>query len=37
MCFLFELAYKLNISGHNCRNSGHKIADLELLTQRLWR
>ena len=32
MCFVFELAYKLNISvdGHNCRNSCHKIADQEL-------
>jgi len=39
MCFVFELAYKLNISvdGHNCRNSCHKIADQELLTECLWR
>jgi len=29
MCFVFELAYKLNnsVDGHNCRNSCHKIAD----------
>ena len=29
MCFVFDLAYKLNTSvdGHNCRNSCHKIAD----------
>jgi len=39
MCFVFELAYKLNISedGHNCRNSCHKIADQELLIECLWR
>ena len=39
MCFVFELAYKLNISvdGHNCRNSGHKIAEEELLIQCQWR
>ena len=31
MCFVFELAYKLNI------NSGHKIAEEELLIQCQWR
>jgi len=32
MCFVFELAYKLNISvnGHNCRNSCDQIAYQEL-------
>jgi len=24
------------LRGHDCRNSGHKIADLELLTERHW-
>ena len=39
MCFVFELAYKLNIAvdGHNCRNSYHKIADQELLIECLRR
>ena len=39
MCFVFELAYNLNISvdEHNCRNSRHKIADQELLIECLWR
>jgi len=39
MYFVFELAYKLNISvdGHNCRNSCHKTADQELLIEGLWR
>ena len=33
--FVFELAYKLNISmdGHNCRNSCHKIGDQELFIE----
>jgi len=43
MCFVFELAYKLNVSvdGHNCRNSCHKIAQefmsQELVIECLWR
>jgi len=32
MCFLFGLTHKLNIAVDiNCRNSDHKIADLEHL------
>jgi len=39
MCFVFEFAYKLNISvdGHDCRNSCHKVVDQELLIELLWR
>jgi len=39
MCFVFELAYKLNISvdGYNRRNSCHVIADQELVIECLRR
>jgi len=32
MCFVFEFAYKLNISvdGHYCRNSCHKLLTMNL-------
>jgi len=31
------MTYKLNTSVENCRNAGHKIADLEFLTEYHWR
>jgi len=33
--YYFDLQ-PMHFSGHDCRNSGHKIAELQLLTERQW-